>query len=94
MLESASPVGYHGRASSIILSGQDIYRPKGQVMLNDNTTPSFQESARVDFELEMGFIIGKSTKLGEAVSTNEAEDFIFGKVLFNEIGRASCRERV
>ena len=78
------PVGYHGRASSIILSGQDIYRPKGQVMLNDNTTPSFQESARVDFELEMGFIIGKSTKLGEAVSTNEAEDFIFGKVLFND----------
>jgi fumarylacetoacetase len=78
------PVGYHGRASSIILSGQDIYRPKGQVMLIDNTAPSFQESSRVDFELEMGFIIGKSTNLGESVSAEEAENFIFGKVLFND----------
>ena len=78
------PVGYHGRASSIILSGQNIYRPKGQVMLIDNTAPSFQESSRVDFELEMGFIIGKSTNLGESVSAEEAENFIFGKVLFND----------
>jgi fumarylacetoacetase len=78
------PVGYHGRASSIILSGQDIYRPKGQVMLIDNTSPSFQESSRVDFELEMGFIIGKITNLGESVSAEEAENFIFGKVLFND----------
>ena len=78
------PVGYHGRASSIILSGQNIYRPKGQVMLIDNTVPSFQESSRVDFELEMGFIIGKSTNLGESVSAEEAENFIFGKVLFND----------
>lgn len=73
------PVGYHGRSSSIILSGQDIYRPKGQVMLNDNVAPSFQESVRVDFELEMGFIIGKSTHLGESVSTNEAEDLFLEK---------------
>ena len=78
------PVGYHGRASSIILSGQNIYRPKGQVMLIDNTVPSFQESSRVDFELEMGFIIGRSTNLGESVSAEEAENFIFGKVLFND----------
>ena len=78
------PVGYHGRASSIILSGQNVYRPKGQVMLIDNTVPSFQESSRVDFELEMGFIIGKSTNLGESVSAEEAENFIFGKVLFND----------
>jgi fumarylacetoacetase len=78
------PVGYHGRASSIILSGQNIYRPKGQVMLIDNTAPSFQESSRVDFELEMGFIIGRSTNLGESVSAEEAENFIFGKVLFND----------
>ena len=78
------PVGYHGRASSIILSGQNIYRPKGQVMLIDNTAPSFQESSRVDFELEMGFIIGKSTNLGESVPAKEAENFIFGKVLFND----------
>jgi fumarylacetoacetase len=53
-------------------------------MLIDNTAPSFQESSRVDFELEMGFIIGKNTNLGESVSAEEAENFIFGKVLFND----------
>jgi len=78
------PVGYHGRASSIVVSGENIYRPKGQVLLNDNTKPEFQKSSRVDFELEMGFVIGKNTNLGDAVSTKEAEDFIFGKVLFND----------
>ena len=78
------PVGYHGRASSIVVSGENIYRPKGQVLLNDNTNPEFQKSSRVDFELEMGFIIGKKTNLGDTVSTKEAENFIFGKVLFND----------
>jgi fumarylacetoacetase len=78
------PVGYHGRASSIIVSGIDIYRPKGQVLLLDKKTPSFQLSSRVDFELEMGFIIGKNSNLGESISTSEAEDYIFGKVLFND----------
>lgn len=78
------PVGYHGRASSIIVSGIDIYRPKGQVLLSDKKTPSFQLSSRVDFELEMGFIIGKNSNLGESISTSEAEDYIFGKVLFND----------
>ena len=78
------PVGYHGRASSIIVSGIDIYRPKGQVLLPDKKTPSFQLSSRVDFELEMGFIIGKNSNLGESISTSEAEGYIFGKVLFND----------
>ena len=78
------PVGYHGRASSIVVSGQDIYRPKGQVLLNNDLNPSFQESSKVDFELEMGFIIGKNTSLGRSVSTKDAENFIFGKVLFND----------
>ena len=78
------PVGYHGRVSSIIVSGIDIYRPKGQVLLPDKKTPSFQLSSRVDFELEMGFIIGKNSNLGESISTSEAEDYIFGKVLFND----------
>ena len=78
------PVGYHGRASSIIVSGIDIYRPKGQVLLLDKKTPSFQLSSRVDFELEMGFIIGKNSNLGESISTSEAEDYIFGKVLSND----------
>jgi len=78
------PVGYHGRASSIVVSGQNIYRPNGQVLLNTNTVPEFQASSRVDFELEMGFIIGKNTNLGDTISTKEAESFIFGKVLFND----------
>ncbi len=78
------PVGYHGRASSIIASGKNVHRPKGQVVLAPNTAPVFQVSARVDFELEMGFIIGKSTKLGDSVSTDIADDYIFGKVLFND----------
>ena len=78
------PVGYHGRASSIIVSGKNINRPKGQVLLPDQKTPSFQLSSRVDFELEMGFVIGKNSNLGESISTSEAEDYIFGKVLFND----------
>ena len=78
------PVGYHGRASSIIVSGENVYRPKGQVVLDPNAPPSFQASTRVDFELEMGFIIGKSTKLGDSISTAVAEEYIFGKVLFND----------
>ena len=78
------PVGYHGRASSIIVSGIDIYRPKGQVLFPDKKTPSFQLSSRVDFELEMGFVIGKNSNLGESISTSEAEDYIFGKILFND----------
>ena len=78
------PVGYHGRASSIIVSGIDIYRPKGQVLFPDKKKPSFQLSSRVDFELEMGFVIGKNSNLGESISASEAEDYIFGKVLFND----------
>lgn len=78
------PVGYHGRASSIILSGEPIHRPKGQVLPKDASTPVFQASARLDFELEMAFITGKNTALGETVSTAEAEDYIFGMVLFND----------
>lgn len=78
------PVGYHGRASSIIVSGESIHRPKGQVLPKDAVTPVFQPSARLDFELEMGFITGKNTAIGESISTKEAEDYIFGMVLLND----------
>ena len=54
------PVGYHGRASSIIVSGKNIHRPKGQIMPLDSETPIYSSSNRVDFELEMGYIIGKN----------------------------------
>jgi len=78
------PVGYHGRASSIVVSGTPLHRPKGQVMPKDGNGPIYQPSGRVDFELEMGFIIGKENKLGEPVSTKKAEEHIFGMVIFND----------
>ena len=78
------PVGYHGRASSIVPSGVPIHRPKGQVMPKDATQPVFQTSSRLDFELEMAFIIGKDTEMGSPISTTDAEDHIFGMVLFND----------
>jgi len=78
------PVGYHGRASSIVVSGTPIHRPKGQQKPKDADKPVFGPSKLLDFELEMSFIVGKSTKLGESVTTAEAEDYIFGLVLFND----------
>ncbi|MEC3964387.1 fumarylacetoacetase [Flagellimonas halotolerans] len=78
------PVGYHGRASSIIVSGQPIYRPKGQTLPKGAEAPIFGPTQRLDFELEMGFICGKDTQLGESVSTKKAENHIFGLVLFND----------
>jgi fumarylacetoacetase len=78
------PVGYHGRASSIVVSGTPIRRPHGQVLPKGEETPVFQASARLDFELEMAFIIGKESNMGNPISTNEAEDYIFGMVLFND----------
>ena len=78
------PVGYHGRASSIIVSGIDIFRPKGQVMPLDSDKPVFTPSKRIDFELEMGYIIGKQSPLGSSITTDDADNYIFGKVLFND----------
>lgn len=78
------PVGYHGRASSIVIDGTPIYRPKGQVLPKGADEPQFKATERLDFELEMGFIIGKNSKLGTPVTTDRAEDYIFGLVLFND----------
>ena len=78
------PVGYHGRASSIIVSGIDIFRPQGQVMPVDSDKPVFTSSKRIDFELEMGYIIGKQSPLGSSITTDDADNYIFGKVLFND----------
>jgi fumarylacetoacetase len=78
------PVGYHGRASSVILSGQDIHRPKGQIKPDPNADPIFAPSRQVDFELEMAFITFEGKALGDSISTTEAEDFIFGLCLFND----------
>ncbi|MBW3467182.1 fumarylacetoacetase [Arthrospiribacter ruber] len=78
------PVGYHGRASSIIPSGVPIHRPKGQYKDPNMEKPEFGPSRRLDFELELAFITGRQTKMGDSISTGEAEDFIFGFVLFND----------
>lgn len=78
------PVGYHGRSSSIIPTGVPIYRPKGQFKDPNRDRPEFGPSRRLDFELEMAFITGGPTKMGDSISTEDAEDYIFGMVLFND----------
>lgn len=78
------PVAYHGRASSIVLSGQDIHRPKGQIKLSAEEDPIFTPSRQVDFELEMAFITFDGKPLGDSISTEEADSYIFGLCLFND----------
>ena len=79
------PVGYHGRSSSIVVSGTPVHRPKGQTKPDDAPLPQFGPTSQCDFELEMAFIAGKETPLGSSVSIKEAEDNIFGLVLFNDL---------
>jgi len=79
------PVGYHGRSSSIVVSGTDIHRPMGQTKSDDASMPTFGPSKLVDFELEMAFITSESTPLGSSLSVDNAEQFIFGLVLFNDL---------
>jgi fumarylacetoacetase len=78
------PVGYHGRASSIVVSGTEIKRPKGQQIPKDSKQPVYGPCKLLDFELEMGFVIGQKTNLGDTVSIQKAEDYIFGMCLFND----------
>ena len=78
------PVGYHGRSSSIVVSGTPIKRPSGQSKAPTADKPSFGKSKRLDIELEMAYIIGKPTELGDSVNTSNAEEHIFGKVIFND----------
>lgn len=79
------PVGYHGRASSIVVSGSEIHRPNGQTMPQGAEKPVFGPSKMFDFELEMAFVVSKTTQLGESVKASEAEDYIFGFLLFNDL---------
>lgn len=78
------PIGYHGRASSIVISGTPIHRPKGQTKAPDAELPSFGPCKQLDFELELAFVVGKETELGDSISIDKAEEFIFGLVLFND----------
>ena len=79
------PVAYHGRSSSIVASNTPIHRPKGQILPPDSNTPVYGASRLFDFELEMGFITGQGKSLGQSISTAEADDYIFGLVLFNDL---------
>jgi len=79
------PVGYHGRSSSIVVSGTAIHRPKGQTSPDDTGLPEFGPTKQLDFELEMAFITGKKTSLGDSIPVNHADEYIFGLVLFNDL---------
>ncbi|MEY3306823.1 MAG: fumarylacetoacetase [Pseudomonadota bacterium] len=78
------PIGYNGRASSVVVSGTDIRRPWGQVKGPDHAEPSFQPSRRFDIELEMGAVVGMPSVHGQPVTVAEADDMIFGYVLLND----------
>jgi len=78
------PVGYHGRASSVVVSGTDLRRPRGQTKADDADAPSFGPSRLLDFELEAGFFIGPGSELGSSIPVERAEEHIFGMVLVND----------
>ena len=78
------PIGYHGRASSIIASGQSFRRPRGQLKAPDADSPRLDACARLDYELELGVIIGQSNTMGDPIAITQAEEHVFGLTLFND----------
>jgi fumarylacetoacetase len=78
------PMGYHGRSSSIGISGQQFHRPHGQILPRGETTPQFMASRRMDYELELGVLIGTGNRLGTPIGIDQAESHIFGLCLLND----------
>ncbi|CAG5850844.1 unnamed protein product [Menidia menidia] len=78
------PVGYHGRASSVVVSGTPIRRPRGQMRPDQTKPPVFGPSKQLDIELEMAFFVGGGNHLGEPIPINKAHEHIFGMVLMND----------
>lgn len=78
------PIGYHGRASSIGVSGQSFPRPCGQLKAPDTEAPSFGPCQRLDYEVEVGIFVGKGNALGEPINIEHAEEYIFGLCLLND----------
>ena len=78
------PVAYHGRASSVVISGTEIVHPEGQIKPADKDFPEFSKSKELDFELEVGFIIGEKSILGNPIPIENTNDYIFGMVLVND----------
>ena len=78
------PVGYNGRASTVIVSGTDVIRPSGQLKPNADERPIFSPCKRLDFELETAFVVGRGNDIGQPIAVDEANDHIFGMVLLND----------
>jgi fumarylacetoacetase len=78
------PIGYHGRSSSIVASGHAVRRPLGQAKAADAPQPSFGPSQRLDYEVELGYLVGRGNALGEPIRIGEAEEHLFGVTLFND----------
>ena len=78
------PVGYHGRASSIVVSGTEIVRPQGQIKPTQYGPPEFEATRQLDYELELGFFVGQGNRLGERISVADADRRIFGVCLLND----------
>jgi len=78
------PIGYHGRASSIVVSGTEVRRPRGQIKTAESSSPEYAPTRSLDYELEVGLYIGAGNALGEPVAVNEAESHIFGLSLVND----------
>ena len=78
------PVGYNGRASTVIVSGTDVIRPSGQLKPNPDERPIFSPCKRLDFELETAFVVGRGNDIGQPIAVDEAADHIFGMVLLND----------
>ncbi|WP_374929823.1 fumarylacetoacetase [Kytococcus sedentarius] len=78
------PIGYHGRSSTLVVSGTDVVRPSGQRKPKDAEVPTFGPSQRLDIEAELGFLVGGPTPVGSRVSVDDAEQHLFGVMLFND----------
>jgi len=78
------PIGYHGRASSVVVSGTPVVRPNGQTKEPEAAAPTFGPARRLDYEVELGFVIGPGNRLGKAVRVKNALDHVFGVVLLND----------
>lgn len=78
------PIGYHGRAGTVVVSGTDVARPRGQRLPAPDDTPVFGPSTKLDIECEVGFVVGQATPLGHSVEVSDARDYIFGVVLLND----------
>jgi len=78
------PIGYHGRAGTVIVSGTDVVRPSGQRKAPQDAAPVFGPSIRLDIEAELGYVVGGATTIGSRVSVDEAADHLFGVVVLND----------